>query len=307
MHVKHVRLDNSVDLQQIAAITPGFAGADLANLVNEAAILAARREKDVVTMEEFNESVERVMAGLEKKNRVMNDEEKKRVAYHESGHALVAYSLPNTHPVHKVSIIPRGMAALGYTLQRPEGDRFLMTQSELESEIQVLLAGTVAEEMIFHDVSTGAQNDLERATRIARRMVTDFGMSRLGRIHLGTSESSPFLGSLVGEERVGLVSEETAREIDEEVRRILDENLSRARDILDARRPALEALAQRLLEVESIDADELKQIVEANTPRPFVVPSPLGTSGPATRKTEPGAEPDSGSPDAEWGGRQQSS
>ncbi|HHK41448.1 MAG TPA: ATP-dependent zinc metalloprotease FtsH, partial [Planctomycetaceae bacterium] len=212
VHVKHVRLDNSVDLQQIAAITPGFAGADLANLVNEAAILAARREKDVVTMEEFNESVERVMAGLEKKNRVMNDEEKKRVAYHESGHALVAYSLPNTHPVHKVSIIPRGMAALGYTLQRPEGDRFLMTQSELESEIQVLLAGTVAEEMIFHDVSTGAQNDLERATRIARRMVTDFGMSRLGRIHLGTSESSPFLGSLVGEERVGLVSEETARE-----------------------------------------------------------------------------------------------
>jgi len=167
VHVKNVKLDPSVDLKEVAAITPGFVGADLANLVNEAALLAARGEKSSVGMREFNEGVERVTAGLEKKQRIMNEDEKLRVAYHESGHALVAYSLPNTDPVHKVSIIPRGLAALGYTMQRPEGDRFLMTQSELESRIQVLLAGTIAEEITFTDISTGAQNDLERATEIA--------------------------------------------------------------------------------------------------------------------------------------------
>ncbi|HHK41818.1 MAG TPA: ATP-dependent zinc metalloprotease FtsH, partial [Planctomycetaceae bacterium] len=212
VHVKHVKLDESVDIDQIAAITPGFAGADLANLVNEAALLAARREKPAVTMEEFNESVERAMAGLEKKQRVMNDDEKLRVAYHEAGHALVAYSLPNTDPVHKVSIIPRGMAALGYTLQRPEGDRFLMTQAELESNIQVLMAGTIAEELVFQDVSTGAKNDLERATKIARSMVTEYGMSRLGRINLSGSTSSAFLPSLT-EEATAYHSEQTAREV----------------------------------------------------------------------------------------------
>ena len=178
-----VKLDESVDLKEVARITSGFVGADLANLVNEAALLAAREGKPAVTMDEFNEGVERVTAGLEKRQRVMHADEKQRVAYHESAHALVACSLPNTDPVHKVSIIPRGLAALGYTMQRPEGDRYLMTQSELESRIQVLLAGTVAEEMIFGDVSTGAQNDLERATEIARSMVMDFGMSRLGRVN----------------------------------------------------------------------------------------------------------------------------
>ena len=151
-------MDPNVALKEIAAISPGFVGADLANLVNEAALLAARKDKSTVCMQEFNEGVERVTAGLEKKQRVMNEDEKYRVAYHESGHALVAFSLPNTDPVHKVSIIPRGIAALGYTLQRPEGDRFLMTQPELESRIQVLLAGTVAEELIFQDISTGASN-----------------------------------------------------------------------------------------------------------------------------------------------------
>ncbi len=157
VHVKNVKLDESVDLKNVASISSGFAGADLANLVNEAALLAARREKSSVGMDEFNEGVERVTAGLEKKQRVMNDDEKQRVAYHESGHALVAYSLPNTDPVHKVSIIPRGFAALGYTMQRPEGDRFLMTQSELESHIQVLMAGTMAEELVYADISTGAK------------------------------------------------------------------------------------------------------------------------------------------------------
>ncbi len=278
VHVKHVKLDESVDIDQIAAITPGFAGADLANLVNEAALLAARREKPAVTMEEFNESVERAMAGLEKKQRVMNDDEKLRVAYHEAGHALVAYSLPNTDPVHKVSIIPRGMAALGYTLQRPEGDRFLMTQAELESNIQVLMGGTIAEEIVFQDVSTGAKNDLERATKIARSMVTEYGMSRLGRINLSGSTSSAFLPSLT-EEATAYHSEQTAREVDEEVKRILDRSLSAARDIIQSRRPALEALAQSLMEKEAIDASELKRIIEENSPRPLVVP---GTGTPST-------------------------
>jgi cell division protease FtsH len=275
VHVKAVKLDESVDLKQVASITPGFVGADLANLVNEAALLAARKEKSSVGMAEFNEGVERVTAGLEKKQRVMSDDEKHRVAYHESGHALVAYSLPNTDPVHKVSIIPRGIAALGYTMQRPEGDRFLMTKPELESRIQVLLAGTTAEELVFGDVSTGAQNDLERATEIARSMVMDFGMSRLGRVNYRESSRSAFLAVTGGDERVRAHSEKTAREIDEEVRRIIDESLDRARQILESRRAALEALTRRLMDVESIDAAELKRIVEENSPGPLIVP---GTS-----------------------------
>ena len=198
VHAKNVKLDPNVDLSRIASITPGFVGADLANLVNEAALLAARKDKKSVGMDEFNEGVERVTAGLEKKQRIMDDDEKQRVAYHESGHALVAYSLPNTDPVHKVSIIPRGLAALGYTMQRPEGERFLMTQAELESQIQILLAGTLAEEIVYRDVSTGAQNDLQRATDIARAMVTEYGMSRLGRIHFSDSRRSAFLAACNG-------------------------------------------------------------------------------------------------------------
>ncbi|GIW96626.1 MAG: ATP-dependent zinc metalloprotease FtsH 2 [Pirellulaceae bacterium] len=272
VHVKNVKLDDSVDLKHIAAITPGFVGADLANLVNEAALLAARRDKPAVTMTEFNEGVERVMAGLEKKRRVMSDDEKLRVAYHESGHALVAYSLPNTDPVHKVSIIPRGIAALGYTLQRPEGDRYLMTRSELESRIQVLLAGTVAEEIVFNDISSGAQNDLQRASEIARSMVMEYGMSRLGRVCYRESPRSPFLVGLDAEPAPRLCSETTAREIDLEVKRIIDEALEQTRRILLTRRAALEALTRRLMEIESIDAEELKQIIEQNSPGPMVVP-----------------------------------
>ncbi len=210
-------------------------------MVNEAALLAARKDKPAVGMAEFNEGVERVTAGLEKKQRVMNEDEKYRVAYHESGHALVAYSLPNTDPVHKVSIIPRGLAALGYTLQRPEGDRFLMTQSELESRVQVLLAGTVAEELIFDDISTGAQNDLERATEIARSMVMDYGMSEIGRVCFRDSKRSAFLAG-TGEERLHSFSEETAQQIDAAVRRIISNSLTGVRDILTHRRDALVAL-----------------------------------------------------------------
>jgi cell division protease FtsH len=272
VHVKNVKLDPTVDLKEVAAITPGFVGADLANLVNEAALLAARAEKQAVGMIEFNEGVERVTAGLEKKQRIMNEDEKLRVAYHESGHALVAYSLPNTDPVHKVSIIPRGLAALGYTMQRPEGDRFLMTHSELESRLQVLLAGTIAEEIIFTDISTGAQNDLERATDIARKMVMEFGMSRMGRVNYRQSNRSPFLAMASGEESSHTCSETTLREIDQEVRRFIDEAIEKVRHILEMRRASLEALTRRLMDVESVDADELKRIVEANSPTPLVVP-----------------------------------
>ena len=271
VHVKNVKLDETVQLKDIAAISPGFCGADLANLVNEATLLAARKEKETVGMDEFNDGVERVTAGLEKKQRVMNKDEKDRVAYHEAGHALVAYCLPNTDPVHKVSIIPRGFAALGYTMQRPDSDRFLLTQSELESRIKVLLAGTVTEEMIFADVSTGAQNDLERATEIARSMVMDYGMSRLGRIAYRESGRSPFLNG-GGEERVHAHSEQTAREIDEEIDRILSESLTSVREILESRKAALIAVSEELIEVESMDGGGLKKLIDDHSPGPVIVP-----------------------------------
>jgi cell division protease FtsH len=282
VHVKNVKLGPDVDLRQIASITPGFVGADLANLVNEAALLAARKGKTSVGQDEFNDGVERVTAGLEKKKRLMNEAEKKRVAYHEAGHALVAYSLPDTDPVHKVSIIPRGVAALGYTMQRPEGDRYLMTQPELEAQMQVLLAGTLTEEIVFRDISTGAQNDLERATAIARGMVMEYGMSRMGRVNYRESNRSPFLMSVGGDASGREYSEQTAREIDQEVKRLIDESVVRTRAILSERRAALEAIATRLIEVEVVDAIDLKRIVDATLEGPRVVP---GTNGGA-RKAE---------------------
>ncbi len=299
VHIENIKLAPSVNLHDVAAITSGFVGADLANLVNEAALLAARKNKDAVTMEEFNEGVERVTAGLEKRQRIIHQDEKLRVAYHESAHALVAYSLPNTDPVHKVSIIPRGLAALGYTMQRPEGDRYLMTQSELESRIQVLLAGTAAEEIIFADVSTGAQNDLERATEIARSMAMDFGMSRLGRVTFRRSGRALFLG---GEDEAApqrSFSEQTAREIDEEIRRILDKALEQVRQILETRREGLEALARRLIEREVIDTAELKDIIEAASPSPKIVPGTAETLRLKRNPPREAAEPDSGSSSAE--------
>ena len=271
VHIQNVKLTADVNLREVAALTPGFVGADLANLVNEAALLAARKGKNAATMSEFNEAVERVTAGLEKKQRVMHPDEKQRVAYHESGHALVAYSLPNTDPVHKVSIIPRGLGALGYVLQRPEEDRYLMTQSELESRVQVLLAGTLSEEMFFDDVSTGAQNDLERASELARSMVMDYGMSRLGRVNYRESSRAQFIPGMP-EPRQRSHSEQTAREIDREVHRIIDEAIEKTRTILSSRRPALQALAGRLIEKEVIDAAELREIVEANSPGMSIVP-----------------------------------
>ncbi|EMI21289.1 cell division protein FtsH [Rhodopirellula maiorica SM1] len=272
VHVKNVRLDEKVELHDIASITPGFVGADLANLVNEAALLAARAEKQTVGIEQFNEAVERVTAGLEKKNRVMNEDEKIRVAYHEAGHAIVAAALPNTDPVHKVSIIPRGLAALGYTMQRPESDRYLMTKTELESNMKVLLAGTLTEEMTFQDISTGAQNDLERCTEIARSMVMDYGMSRMGRINFRRSSRSAFLASSGGDGYQMNHSEEMAKMIDKEVARIIEDALVQTREILEQRREVLEAVTQRLLDVEAIDSDELMRLIKENSRGPWLVP-----------------------------------
>lgn len=288
VHVKQLKLDDDVDLSHVAAISPGFAGAELANLVNEAALMAARKEQKTVKMENFNESVERVTAGLEKKQRVMNADEKQRVAYHEAGHALVAYSLPNTDPVHKVSIIPRGIAALGYTMQRPTDDRYLMTQSELESQLQILLAGTITEEIIYEDISTGASNDLERATDIARAMVMQYGMSSLGRVNLKEERGSAFLSGSTTTLNGKRFSEATAERIDAEVRRIIDDAIEKVRHILITRMKSLTALTDRLIEVESIDAAELKVIIDENSTGPHLAP---GTHTATGKKLSPPAAP----------------
>jgi cell division protease FtsH len=288
VHLQNIKVDADVDVKALAAITSGFVGADLANMVNEAALLAARKGHKLVTMSDFNEAVERASIGLEKKSRIMQDDEKLRLAYHEGGHALVACSLPNTDPVHKVSIIPRGLSALGYMQQRPEYDRYMMTRSQLESSIQVALAGTLAEEIVFNDVGTGASNDLERATEIARSMVMDYGMSRLGRINFRESNRNPFLYVGGDMPRVQHHSEETAREIDQEVKRILDEGLERTRHILESRRAALEAISQALLKQEVIDSTELKRIIEENSPSPMIVP---GTDTDTKKRISPPPRP----------------
>jgi cell division protease FtsH len=293
VHLKNIKVAEDVNVKLVAGITSGFVGADLANIVNEAALLAARNGKKAVGMTELNEAVERSSAGLEKKQRIMQEDEKLRVAFHEAGHALVAYSLPNTDPVHKVSIIPRGLAALGYTMQRPEQDRFLMTQGELESRIQVLLAGTVAEEMVFADISSGAQNDLERGTEIARSMVMDFGMSRLGRVNFRESHRSPFLAMGGGEGRMSSHSEQTAREIDEEVKRIIDEGLDRVRHILAKRRAALDAISEELMKQEVIDSETLTKIIEENSPSPMIVPGTDSEPRRTVKLPEAGADPSS--------------
>jgi ATP-dependent metalloprotease FtsH len=278
VHVRNVKVATDVDLRHVASLTPGSVGADLANLVNEAALMAARNNKDVVSMAEFNEAVERNAIGLERKSRIMLPEEKQRVAYHESGHALVACALPNTDPVHKVSIIPRGPGVAGYVLSRPEDDRHLVTRSELESQIKVCLGGTLAEELIFREVSTGATSDLDKASTIARSMVKEFGMSRLGRVYFREQGNGMYLpGSSMGGERE--FSEQTAREIDMEVHKIIDDATEEVRAILQERRPALEAVARRLIEKEVIDGIELRQLLEQYDPGPKLVPGTLAVDG----------------------------
>ncbi len=272
VHVRHVKLALDVDLRRVAGLTPGSVGADLANLVNEAALMAARAGKEAVTMREFDEAVERGAVGLERKSRIMNADEKQRVAYHEAGHALVACSLPNTHPVHKVSIIPRGVGALGYVLSRPDEDRYLVTQTELESRIRVALGGTIAEELVFREISNGATSDLENASHLARCMVKEFGMSRLGRVCYQTRGQSLFLNGAGGDNERSY-SEKTAHEIDAEVRKIIDDATEEVREVLQARRQALEAIAQILIEKEVIDGDELRQILEQHRSGPQLVPA----------------------------------
>lgn len=271
VHLQKIKVDADVDVKALAGITSGFVGADLANMVNEAALLAARNGKELVGMEEFNEAVERVSVGLEKRSRIIQEDEKLRLAYHEAGHALVAYSLPNTDPVHKVSIIPRGLGALGYMMQRPEKDRFMMTRGQLESDIQVCLAGTLAEELVFDDVGNGATSDLERATESARSMVMDYGMSRLGRIKFREGGRGTFLAGSEGPS-TRYYSEQTAREIDQEVKRIIDEQLDRTRSILESRRTALDAIANSLIQREVIDGSELQEIIDQSNSSPKIVP-----------------------------------
>lgn len=262
VHSRQVALAPDADLETIAGMTPGFSGADLANIINEAALLAVRRSKDQIGFSELQEAVERVIAGLEKKNRVLNKMEKERVAYHETGHALVALSLPGADQVQKISIIPRGVAALGYTLQLPTEDRFLMTKIELENKIAVLLGGRIAEEIVFGEVSTGAQNDLVKVTDIAKSMVKAYGMSeKLGTITLERERQPQFVQIQVASEK-GDYSEETAREIDCEIRRIVDEQYERVKRLLTEKKAALQEGAALLLEREVITGQELRLILD---------------------------------------------
>ena len=261
VHLRKAKLAPDVDAEKIAALTPGFTGADLANLVNEATLLATRRGADHVTLEDFTQAVERIVAGLEKRNRLLNPKEREIVAYHELGHAMVATSLPGVDPVHKVSIIPRGIGALGYTVQRPTEDRFLMTREELENKMAVLLGGRAAEWVVFKHLSTGAADDLAKATDIARAMVTRYGMSdELGHVALEKDQRS-FLGPMVPGPRERDFSEQTASAVDRQVRWIVDQAFDRAVAILTRNRAALDRAARRLLEKETLDEHEVRELL----------------------------------------------
>jgi cell division protease FtsH len=262
VHTRKVTLAPGLDLSLVAARTPGFVGADLANVVNEAALRAARQGKDAVEMADFDEAIDRVVGGLERKSRVINPREKEIVAYHEAGHALVAESRPHADRVAKVSIIPRGVAALGYTQQRPTEDRYLMTRADLLDRLDVLLGGRVAEEMIFGDVSTGAEDDLQRATDIVRHMITRYGMGEaLGLATFESPRQALFLPGPSGGPRE--YSERTAEAIDAEIQKMLEAGHARVRETLTARRATLEALAKRLIETEVVDREALLELIAA--------------------------------------------
>jgi cell division protease FtsH len=265
VHVRKITIAPGVDLETVASLTPGFTGADLANLVNEAALMATRRGADAVTLDDFTNAMERIVAGLEKKNRLLNPHERAVVAHHEMGHALVALSLPGTDKVHKVSIIPRGIGSLGYTIQRPTEDRFLMTRQELENKMAVLLGGRAAEQIVFGELSTGASDDLVKVSDIARSIVTRYGMTdELGQV---VYEKSPH--SFLGGEQQQMTylersySEETARQIDAAVKGIVDAALRRTVSLLRARREVLEAGAALLLAHETLDETDLAGLVKA--------------------------------------------
>ncbi|MEM9732714.1 MAG: ATP-dependent zinc metalloprotease FtsH [Pseudomonadota bacterium] len=278
VHVKNVPLAPNVDLKVIARGTPGFSGADLMNLVNEAALLAARRDKRMVTAQEFDDAKDKVMMGAERRSMVMSEEEKRNTAYHEAGHALVAVTVPSSHPVHKATIIPRGRA-LGMVMQLPERDQISMSYEEMTSRLAVMMAGRVAEELIFgkKNVTSGAQSDIEQATRLARAMVTQWGYSdKLGKVSYGENQQEVFLGHSVAQSKN--VSEETAQIIDEEVRRLVDEGFAWAKKILTKRKKDLESLAQGLLEYETLTGKEIEDILEGKPPR-----RDMGDDTPPTR------------------------
>ncbi|HEX2645668.1 MAG TPA: ATP-dependent zinc metalloprotease FtsH [Candidatus Dormibacteraeota bacterium] len=261
VHARNKPLDSTVDLDVLARQTPGFSGADLANLINEAAILAARANKKVIGMDELEEAIARVIAGPERKSRRISDKEKEVIAYHETGHALVMKALPHTDPVHKVSIISRGMA-LGWTLSLPEEDKYLVSKDELMDQIAGIMGGRVAEEIVFNDITSGAENDIQKATQIARRMVTQWGMSeKLGAVQMGHREELVFLGRDLGEQRN--YSEEVAAIIDEEIRNIVDHGYQTAKSILTQQRSKMDAVVERLKVVETIDGAELDEILAA--------------------------------------------
>ncbi|MEW5757873.1 MAG: ATP-dependent zinc metalloprotease FtsH [Candidatus Omnitrophota bacterium] len=259
VHTKNIKVDPNVDLNSIARQTPGFSGADLANLCNEAALLAARHDKETVTMKEMQDAIERVIAGPERKSRVISKKEKEIVAYHESGHTLVSLLVPGVDPLHKVSIIPRGIAALGYTMQLPEHDRYIITRNELIGRITVLLGGRASEEITIGDKTTGAENDLEVATQLARKMVCEFGMSdKLGHLTLGRRNGPVFLGKDLVEERN--YSEETAEKIDTEIHKIIDDAYNNAKKLLTENKDKLIKLANTLLEKEVMDEKEVRLV-----------------------------------------------
>jgi cell division protease FtsH len=266
VHTKGKPLDKSVSVDEIARQSPGFSGADLANLVNEAAILSARRNKKVIGMNEFSEALERIVAGPERKSRVISDEEKRIIAYHEGGHAVVQRILPKCDPVAKVTVISRGMA-LGYTMALPTEDRYLQSKTEFEDKIAGLLGGNVAERLVFGDTTTGASNDIEKATDLARRMVTEFGMSdRLGPLSFGKRDELVFLGREIGEQRN--YSDDVAKMIDEETRAIIDHAYERATQVLTAHRDRLDRLADKLIAEETVDSDAFETLFDDLPPKP---------------------------------------
>jgi cell division protease FtsH len=288
VHIKGKPLDKQIDLQTIARQSPGFSGADLANLVNEAAILAARRNKKTISTPEFAEALERVVAGPERKSRIISDAEKAIIAYHEGGHAIVQRILPKTDPVSKVSIISRGMA-LGYTMGLPTEDRYLQSKSEFEDKIAGMLGGNAAEKLIFGDTTTGSSNDIEKATTLARRMVTEFGMSeKLGPLAFGKRDELVFLGREIGEQRN--YSDEVAKQIDEEVRAIIDRSYARAFDVLTRYKDRLEQLAERLVNEETIEQEDFEQMfADLPDPRKETHITPMPLAGPLRRGEEPPA------------------
>ncbi|MGL5135583.1 MAG: cell division protein FtsH, partial [Planktothrix sp.] len=262
IYAKKVKIGPDVELKAIATRTPGFAGADLANIVNEAALLAARNKRETVSQADFAEAIERVIAGLEKKSRVLNEKEKKIVAYHEVGHAIVGSVVSGQNKVAKISIVPRGMAALGYTLQLPTEDRFLLSEEEIKAEIATLLGGRSAEEVVFGSITTGATNDLQRATDLAERMVTSYGMSKvLGPLAYEKGQQNNFLGDNMMMNPRRYVSDETAKAIDDEVKQLVENAHEIALDILNQNKELMEQIAKQILETEVIEGDNLQHLL----------------------------------------------